>query len=90
MPSFRFNYSFSGIFILGARRTPFGAFGGALSKHSPTDLQEIAAKSALEQAKVDPKQVDSVVIGNVISVSYKHSFESFDPVALTPTGFLTL
>lgn len=60
---------FSGIFIVGARRTPFGAMGGALTKLSPTDLQEIAAKAALADAKVDPQQVDTVVIGNCISVS---------------------
>ena len=56
---------------MGARRTPFGAFGGSLSKLSPTDLQEIAAKSALEQAKVDPKHIDSVCIGNVIGVCWQ-------------------
>ncbi|XP_018008175.1 3-ketoacyl-CoA thiolase, mitochondrial [Hyalella azteca] len=60
-----------GIFIVGARRTPFGAMGGAFTKVSPTDLQEVAAKAALADAKVDPKLVDSVVIGNVISVSDK-------------------
>lgn len=59
-----------GVFIVGARRTPFGTFGGALSKLTPTDLQEVAAKSALQQAKVDPKQVDSVVIGNVIGCAH--------------------
>lgn len=58
-----------GVFIVGAKRTPFGAFGGALSKFSPTDLQEIASKSALESSGVDPKAIDSVVIGNVISAS---------------------
>jgi len=56
-----------GVFIVGAKRTPFGAFGGALSKLTPTDLQEIAANAALSSAKVEPKAVDSVVIGNVLS-----------------------
>jgi acetyl-CoA acetyltransferase len=32
------------------------------------DLQEIAAKAALAQANIDPKLIDSVVVGNVISV----------------------
>lgn len=28
-----------GIFVVGAKRTPFGSFGGALKSHTPTDLQ---------------------------------------------------
>ncbi len=28
-----------GIYVVGAKRTPFGAFGGSLKSHSPTDLQ---------------------------------------------------
>lgn len=28
-----------GIFVVGAKRTPFGTFGGALKSHTPTDLQ---------------------------------------------------
>lgn len=59
-----------GVFLVGARRTPFGAFGGALSKKTPTDLQEVAAIAALADAKVDPKLVDSVVIGNVIGCAH--------------------
>lgn len=58
-----------GIFIVGAKRTPFGAFCGKLSNKTCTDLQEVAAKAALQAAKVDPKLVDSVVIGNVLSCS---------------------
>jgi acetyl-CoA acetyltransferase len=40
----------SGIFIVAAKRTPFGKFGGALKKKSITDLSEIALKAALTQA----------------------------------------
>lgn len=58
-----------GIFIVGAKRTPFGTFGGKLAKYTPTDLQEVAAKAALASAKVNPENVDSVVIGNVLSGS---------------------
>jgi len=59
-----------GIFIVGAKRTPFGAFGGALAKKSPTDLQEIAAKAALADAKLDPKHVDTVIVGNVLGCAH--------------------
>ena len=58
-----------GIFIVGAKRTPFGAFGGKLANKSCVDLQEIAAKAALNQAKVNPELIDSVIVGNVLSCS---------------------
>ena len=28
-----------GIFVVAAKRTPFGTFGGTLKSHTPTDLQ---------------------------------------------------
>ncbi|XP_076070025.1 yippee interacting protein 2 [Oratosquilla oratoria] len=59
-----------GIFIVGAKRTPFGAFGGKLASKTPTDLQEIAAKAALNSAGVHPELVDSVVVGNVIGCAH--------------------
>ena len=57
------------IFVVGAKRTPFGTFGGALKSHSPTDLQVVAANAALQAAGLDPKAVDSVCVGNVLSAS---------------------
>jgi len=56
-----------GIFVVGAKRTPFGTFGGSLKSFSPTDLQVFAAQAALKAANIDPKAVDSCVIGNVLS-----------------------
>jgi acetyl-CoA C-acetyltransferase/acetyl-CoA acyltransferase 2 len=52
--------------IVGAKRTPFGAFGGTLKETSATDLGVIASKGALEQAGVKPEQVDHVVFGSVV------------------------
>ncbi|XP_040213623.1 3-ketoacyl-CoA thiolase, mitochondrial-like [Rana temporaria] len=54
-----------GVFIVAARRTPFGTFGGVLRDHSVTDLGEIAAKAALAAGNVAPDSVDSVIFGNV-------------------------
>ncbi|XP_041436571.1 3-ketoacyl-CoA thiolase, mitochondrial isoform X1 [Xenopus laevis] len=54
-----------GIFIVGAKRTPFGTYGGLLKDHTATDLGEIAAKAALAAGKVSPEVVDSVIFGNV-------------------------
>lgn len=62
-------YLFTGVFIVGAKRTPFGTYGGKFTKTSATDLQTFAAKAALKAASVNPEQVDSVVIGNVLSVT---------------------
>nr|QBH73978.1 mitochondrial 3-ketoacyl-coa thiolase [Thermobia domestica] len=58
-----------GIFIVAAKRTPFGAFGGKLVEKTCVDLQEVAAKAALAAGNVKPEMVDSVVVGNVLSVS---------------------
>ena len=57
------------IFIVAAKRTPFGTFGGSLKNLSATDLATIATKSALESGKVDPNIVDGVYVGNVIQSS---------------------
>ncbi|KAM5193904.1 3-ketoacyl-CoA thiolase, mitochondrial [Mantella aurantiaca] len=54
-----------GIFIVSAKRTPFGTFGGVLKDHSATELGEIAAKAALAAGNVAPDAVDSVIFGNV-------------------------
>lgn len=59
----------SGIFIVAAKRTPFGTYGGKFVKTSSTELQVVAAKAALAAGNVDPSIVDSVIIGNVLIVS---------------------
>lgn len=58
----------SEVFIVGAKRTPFGAYGGTLKDKSSIELGEIAAKAAIKSANVNPEFVNSVVIGNVIQV----------------------
>lgn len=65
------NYCFIGIFIVGAKRTAFGTFGGAFKNTSATALQTAAAKAALQSAGVKPDQVDSVNFGQVIVVGTK-------------------
>jgi H+/gluconate symporter-like permease len=42
-------------FIVGAKRTAFGAFGGKLLKKSATQLGAIAANAALRQAQLNPE-----------------------------------
>lgn len=55
-----------GIFIVGAKRTAFGTFGGSLKNTTATQLQTVANKAALVSAGVNPELVDSVIIGHVI------------------------
>jgi acetyl-CoA acyltransferase 2 len=59
----------SGIFVVGAKRTPFGAFGGAFKNVSATELAVVATRSALQQASLDPTRVDAAICGNVIPSS---------------------
>jgi acetyl-CoA acyltransferase 2 len=57
------------IFIVAAKRTPFGAFGGSLKALSATELGVISTKSALSSGKIDPSTIDAVYFGNVIQSS---------------------
>src|SRR5512140_3667838 len=57
------------IVLLEGVRTGFGAFGGSLKDQSATELGVIAAKSALDRAKVDPAWIDHTVFGNVVQTS---------------------
>ncbi len=54
------------IVIASAVRTPVGSFGGAFKSVSALQLGVVAAKEALQRAKVDPAQIDEVIIGNVL------------------------
>lgn len=57
------------IVILSGARTAFGAYGGGLKDKSATELATAATKGAMERGKVDPQQVDYVVVGNVLQTS---------------------
>jgi acetyl-CoA acyltransferase 2 len=53
------------VYILSAKRTPFGAFGGTLKSLSATDLAVKASEAALSAAGVKAEDVEHVVMGNV-------------------------
>uniref|UniRef100_A0A8C9T0I3 Acetyl-CoA acyltransferase 2 n=1 Tax=Scleropages formosus TaxID=113540 RepID=A0A8C9T0I3_SCLFO len=57
------------VFIVSAKRTPFGTYGGLLKDRSATDLAEHAAKAALAAGNVAPELVNSVIVGNVMQSS---------------------
>ena len=52
--------------ILSGVRTPIGKFGGALSTLTAAELGGIAIKEALSRAKVQPEDVQEVILGNVL------------------------
>ncbi|MCC7417519.1 MAG: acetyl-CoA C-acetyltransferase [Acidobacteria bacterium] len=52
--------------ILGACRTPIGAFGGALKEVSVADLGAVVIREALARARVPPAEVGDVVLGCVL------------------------
>ncbi|CAL7942948.1 unnamed protein product [Xylocopa violacea] len=55
-----------GIFIVAAKRTPFGTAGGIYVNKNATDLSIAAATSALQSAKLKPEKVDNVIFGQVL------------------------
>jgi acetyl-CoA acetyltransferase family protein len=57
------------IWIVAAKRTAFGTFGGALKDLTATDLAVEAAKAALAQVGADPAVVEQSIFGNVQQTS---------------------
>ena len=57
------------IVLVAGKRTPFGAFGGALKDLSATDLAVEASKATLASIGADPAVVDAVFVGNVLQTS---------------------
>ncbi|MBL9039709.1 MAG: acetyl-CoA C-acyltransferase [Archangium sp.] len=55
------------VVIVGAARTPVGAFQGALASLTAPQLGAIAIKAALERAGLKPDQVQQVFMGNVLT-----------------------
>ncbi len=57
------------IWIVAAKRTAFGAFGGALKDMTATDLAVVAAQAAIAQSGVKPDEIDETIFGNVQQTS---------------------
>ncbi len=58
--------SFREVVIVGACRTPVGAFQGALASLPATELGAIVVKEAVRRAGLDPKKIDEVIMGCVL------------------------
>jgi acetyl-CoA C-acetyltransferase len=53
--------------IISAVRTPTGKFLGALKELSATELGAAAVREAVARARIDPKDVEECIMGNVLS-----------------------
>ncbi|XP_077261429.1 yippee interacting protein 2 [Temnothorax americanus] len=58
-----------GIFIVAAKRTPFGTMGGMFVNKSATDLSVVTSTAAIQAAGLKPEKIDSVVFGHVLANS---------------------
>eukprot|EP01100_Stratorugosa_tubuloviscum_P009356 TRINITY_DN391_c0_g3_i2.p1 TRINITY_DN391_c0_g3~~TRINITY_DN391_c0_g3_i2.p1 ORF type:complete len:403 (-),score=236.63 TRINITY_DN391_c0_g3_i2:91-1299(-) len=57
------------VFIVAAKRTPFGAFGGKLTNVSATQLAVHSSRAAITAAGIQPQHINSVIFGNVAQTS---------------------
>jgi acetyl-CoA C-acetyltransferase len=55
------------VYIVSMARTPIGSFGGTLAGLSATQLGSLAVKGAIQKIGLDPKQIQELFFGNVIS-----------------------
>ncbi len=55
------------VYIVSVARTPIGSFGGSLASLSATKLGSIAVKGAIDKIGLDPKHIQELFFGNVIS-----------------------
>lgn len=56
--------------IVSAVRTPFGSFGGSLSKIGATDLGALVIREAVARAGIDETQVNECIMGMVLPCGY--------------------
>ena len=55
------------VVIAGAARTPVGAFNGGLSSVAASYLGQTAIREAMRRAKVEPKEVSEVILGQILA-----------------------
>lgn len=55
------------VYIVSAVRTPIGSFGGSLASLSAIKLGSVAVKGAISKIGIDPKHIQEIFFGNVIS-----------------------
>jgi acetyl-CoA C-acetyltransferase len=58
------------VFIVSAARTPIGRFGGALKELSPADLGAHVMRAVLDRARIDGKDLDLYIMGNILRAGH--------------------
>jgi len=56
----------SKVYVVAAKRTAVGSFLGSLSNTSPSEFGAAVVKQLLVDTKVDPKDIDEVISGNIL------------------------
>jgi acetyl-CoA C-acetyltransferase len=64
------------VIVLSGARTAIGDYGGALKDMPPSELAATVIKEAVKRARIDPKQVGQMVLGNVIHTEAKDLYIS--------------
>jgi acetyl-CoA C-acetyltransferase len=57
------------VVIVSAARTPVGSFNGAFANVTAHDLGAAALRAAIERAKLEPGQIDEVILGQVLTAT---------------------
>ena len=64
------------VVVLSGVRTAIGDYGGALKDMPPSELAATVIREAVKRAKIDPKDVGQLVLGNVIHTEAKDMYIS--------------
>jgi len=59
------------VFIVAAKRTAIGKFLGTVSNVHPADLAVPVVKQILNDTKLNPADIDEVIVGNILMAGYK-------------------
>ena len=62
------------VVVVGGVRTAIGGYGGALKDVPPSELAAQVVREAVKRARIDPKQVGALVLGNVIHTEAKDMY----------------
>lgn len=61
----------SKVYIVAAKRTAVGKFGGSLASLNAADIASVVIKNILEETKIDASKLDEVIVGNILSAGQK-------------------
>ncbi len=61
----------SKVFIVAAKRTAVGKFLGSLTSVSPADMAAEVIKNIISETKINPANIDEVIVGNVLHAGHK-------------------